>query len=128
MISYILAFAMLLSGMCFECTKADSFLEYTFAQGPEAYIASGGAAISDEEICTTEMLGIRSVFNVRQFVNRNLCTRRNVRASLVLLGTDAGLHIYSNFFTSAGIVWCPRLCLQTVILNYIHNKDGKKRI
>ncbi len=127
-ISFILALSMLLSGMCFEYTKADSFLEYASFNGAEASIEPCHTAISHGEICTSEMLGIRNVSNVRQFVNRSICTRRVVRASLELFGADDRLHLYSDFYTAAGSIQYPKLCLQAVVLNYIHNKDGKKRI
>lgn len=126
-ISFILALFMLLSGMCFDSTKADFSLESTFARGSEGDVSFYDTVISSEEICTAEMLGIRNISCIRQFINRSICSRKDTRASLGFLSADAQKHLCFYFFTAAGILQLSKFCLNVVVLNYIHNQDGKKR-
>ncbi|MDE5908825.1 MAG: hypothetical protein K2H52_08845 [Lachnospiraceae bacterium] len=127
-VSFILALSMLFSGMCFENVKADSSLEYPSmqVQGTDAILHSAG--ISCEEACTTEMLCIRGISGIRQYVSRNTHARKDAKAVLEYLWEDSHLHFYSDFLTAAGSVLSFKSCPGAVVLNYIHNKDGKKRI
>ena len=127
-ISFILALSMLFSGMCFENVKADFSLEYTSMQGTGNDVISHDTAISSEEACTTEMLGIRGLSSIRQFVNRSIYERRDAKLSLELLCADAQMHLYSHFFAAANAVQFSKRYVGAVVLNYIHSKDGKKRI
>lgn len=125
-ISFILAFSMLVSGMCFE--KADSFLVSPSMETPEDRISSCSSDVSNSEICTTEMLGIHNISYVRPVVNRSIGLRRDIKTSLDFLYANAQSHLNSYFLMTAGIMQFPKLCFIAVVSNYIHNTDGKKRL
>lgn len=127
-ISLIIVLSMLISGMCFDNSKADSFLECTSLEMPAASISSCSADAADSAICTTEMLGIHNISYVRPVTNRNIGLRKDIRASFELLCAKAQSHLNSNFLMTAGIMQFPKLCFQAVVSNYIHNTDGKKRM
>lgn len=128
MISFILALSMLFSGMCFENVKADSSFVYPSMQEQKADVILHSAGISSEEACTTEMLGIRSISSIRQYVSRRVQSRKDAKVVVEFLYEDSQLYLCSGFFAAAGSVAFPKLCSGAVVLNYIHNKDGKKRI
>ncbi len=127
-VSFILALSMLFSGMCFENVKADSSLVYPSMQEQKADVILHSADISSEEACTTEMLGIRGISSIRQYVGRRVQSRKDAKAVLEFSYENSQLHLYSGFYAAAGSIAFPKLCSGAVVLNYIHNKDGKKRI
>lgn len=127
-ISFILALSMLFSGMCFENVKADFSLEHIAMQKPGNDMISYDTSISSEEACTAEMLGIRGISSIRQFINRSRYERRDAKISLEFLHEDAQMHLYSHFFAAANAVPFSKRYVGAVVLNYIHSKDGKKRI
>lgn len=128
LISFIMILSILISGMCFDYSKADSSLDYASSKTSVTYISSSSTNVSDSEICTTEMLGIHNISYVRPIINRSIGLRKDIKASFEFLCTKTPSHLNSNFLMTAGIMQFPRLCFQAVVSNYIHNTDGKKRI
>lgn len=124
-ISYFLIALILFSGMFCENILEDSFFGYTTASHSEATIDSYNATLSETAACTSEMLGLRSFSFVQQFANKSM-TKVVVRFAFNCMLIQCILHIYSNFFLTAHIVQFQKLYGQTVLVNYIHNKDGKK--
>lgn len=116
---------MLFSGMFCENILEDSFFGYTTVSHSEATIDAYNTTLSETTACTSEMLGVRSLSFVQQFANKST-QRVAIRLVLDYMHIDCILHIFSNFFLTAHIVQFRELYSQTVLVNYIHNKDGKK--
>ena len=123
----ILTLFVFFSGMCFENIKADSLFLFTSEEEPLSYVGTCDVAISDTNLCTTEMLGLNHLSYVGQFANKTAYSKKNIQVSLEIFLTDAGSGSLSNFFETVHAVELHKLCHRFVVLNYIHNADGKKR-
>ncbi len=117
----------LISEMCFENVKADSVFVYTTDSSSDSYLCSSEDAILAQEVCTTEMLGVRTASNMQQIANRVTNNKRELRFLLVFMCVVAVLQLFSNFYTTVDILQLSKRQSKTVVLNYIHNIDGKKK-
>lgn len=126
-VCYILALLMLISGMCFEIIEADSLFEYGFVAASGSYIASDNRGISSEDACTREMLGDSTSFFENQLTNRSVYNKKEHKVTFVFLYVNIFLYLCSKFFVTANIVQPHKLYGSSVVLHFIHNKDGKKR-
>lgn len=124
-----LLFCILLSSFCLDNTRADSFVYPFFAKGEVEAELVAGNSISNEEVCTQEMLdgnqGNRLIAPNR--VRTLSVNRKAENLSNHHLG-GAGLsrvpHFYSVEYSTP---YFNEADTAEVIL-YIHQKDGKKRI
>lgn len=125
MIGFILVICMLFSGVCLEITKADSVSAYSVESHPVSQISSVQKKIINSDSCTIEMLGFRNASGViggaKQFSGN-----WEVNASLFLVYVDNLYQSMHNFSVAINIPQFPELYPKAVVLNYIHNKDGKK--
>ena len=97
-----------LSGMYFEESKVDSYFPRTAAE-TTSHIFPVKMVIADEQMCTNQMLGIRSNIVASQLVIRLMNQEGTYYASLE----------GRNLFQEAE---------SNLIIKYIQNSDGKKRI
>ena len=126
-ICYILAVFMLLSGMCLESVEADSSFALQTAVQTTASIGSSNHEILCNESCTIEMLGIRGTSYAVSVAKRsNHRTDIRFRASILLLCVEKCAQNFSNFHIAANAIQFPELYAKAVVLNFIHNQDGKK--
>lgn len=124
-ISYFLITLMLFSGMFYENILEDSLFDYTTATHSIPYIGTYDNIITDAAICTTEMLGVRTISYVQQFANKSP-QRIALKTAFHYLPIDYISQIFSNFFLTVRVVQFRDFYSQTVLVDYIHNKDGKK--
>ena len=124
-LSYLLITLMLFSGMLYETILEDSIFDYTTVTHSSPYIGTYGNVITDATVCTTEMLGVRTTSYVQQFAARSQ-QRIAVKAAFDYLPVDHISQIFSKFFLTVHIVQFRDFCRQAVLVDYIHNKDGKK--
>lgn len=125
LITYLLLICIFYSGMCLEETKADSYFGCTSESTGNLYTDSQNSQIINRESCTTEMLGLRGASYVKNVKNSS-DNRNELRTSLFLAYVDEGIHRLSSFHAAACTVQFPELYRRAVVLNYIHEKDGKK--
>lgn len=122
-----IVFFIVMTGMCFEQVKADTFFECTILNPSETSLLEGGETLEDAGIYTTESLGMPSV-GVQQAVRRLVNTRRVVKLSFAFLCVIAGWQLVSALFAAEYQEQFPKLCAGAVVVDYIHSSDGKKRI
>ena len=125
LITYLLLICIFFSGMCLEETKADSYFGCTSENTGNFFSDSRNSQIINSESCTAEMLGLRGVSCVKNVRNSSY-NRNELRTSLFLTYVDENIHKFSNFHTAACTVQFPELYRKAAVLNYIHEKDGKK--
>ena len=124
-ICFILIICMLFSGMCLEINKTDLLLKYDVKSHTTSKITSVQEKIINSDSCTVEMLGLRNASGIIH-VAKQFSGRWEANASLFFVCMDnlsQGMH---NFFIAVNIPQFPELYPKAVVLNYIHNKDGKK--
>ncbi|MBQ4523723.1 MAG: hypothetical protein IJA10_12335 [Lachnospiraceae bacterium] len=114
-------------GMCFEHIEADSMFVFTSEEEPLFYVGTCDVTISDTGLCTTEMLGLKNLSYVGQYANKTTYSRKNFEVFLEFLCVDADLCSTSIFFETVNAVSFHKLRNHFIVLNYIHNADGKKR-
>ena len=117
----------LISGVCFEHIKADTFFEYAFWNSPGTYLQTGEETIGDAMACTVETLGVRTAI-LHQTVGRLTNARRELKPSVAFLCVVAGWQLLSYFFTTEQFEQLPLFFSASVVVDYIHSTDGKKRI
>lgn len=127
-ISCMLAITMLFLGIYFQGMELTSTFADTSVTSSVHGICLPTAQILSGEACITEMLGICDSFIIDQLANRNICNRREKQLSLEPLCADACIKICSVFSITAILLPDFKRYSRAVIINYIHNQDGKKRI
>lgn len=121
----LIALVILLTGMCVDEVKADS----VFLCPQTAVITNVGkadAVLTDVVVEPTELLCTRNSITGSQITAQITSCRRTIKLSMVFLCIAVFSLLLSNFYTAERITEFPRLCVQSVVLNYIHNADGKK--
>ena len=124
-ITYLLLICICLSGMCLKETKADSYFGCISENTGDLLMDSQNSQMLNSESCTVEMLGLRGASYVNGVRNSSY-SRNDLRTSLFLTYVDENIHTFSNFHTAACTVQFPELYGKAAVLNYIHEKDGKK--
>lgn len=124
-ISYFLITLMLFSGMFYENILEDSLFDHTTVTHSIPYIGTYDDIITDAAICTAEMLGVRTISYVQQFANKSP-QRVAIKTDFDYLPIDYISQFFSNFFLTVHVVQFRDFYSQTVLVDYIHNKDGKK--
>lgn len=122
----LLAAAMLLAGVCFEKTKAESF--WAYVNGPDGSQALHFLAgdIDRPELCTEELLGGQGLGSVTDEIGHSDKTT-NLLAAILLSSAEgfsqnpAIIHQIADWETG-----CAYSSGAAVIIGYIHQKDGSK--
>lgn len=124
-ICVIMAICMMFSGMCLNNTKADSLFERVAESTTTSYIDSLKQEGLNNESCTIEMLGVRNTVNILGTIKRSV-EKWEGRTSLVLLCMEEMTSQLSNYHIATITMQFLEGHGRTVVLEYIHNQDGKK--
>lgn len=124
-ISYFLIALMLFSGMFYENIMEDSLFDRTTVTHSTPFISPSDNKLTDTTACTIEMLGVRTISYVQQFANKS-SQKTAIKTAFDSPVPDYIWHNLFNFFITVRVVQFRTLHSQTVLVNYIHNKDGKK--
>lgn len=123
----ILIMFLFFMGIYLESPKVEPYFACVADERPVSYIGLAESEICEIESCTVEMLGSRTT-SVSQRIIERTSVKTNTKLSLAYLCEENALNAFSAFYTTADIVQSPDLYSKTVVLNYIHNQDGKKRL
>ena len=127
---FILMICFMTSCICFDAVKADDSMYLFDAANESGQVFTAGEHISNEDVCTSEMLGnthTRLLSHQTAARNHNE-TQRKSETLIFLLGDLASLQSPFKFFTSASTNIHTTGTDIAEILHFIHAKDGKKRI
>lgn len=120
-----IALFILLTGMCFDEVKADSFFPC-----PEVAVLTSertaDAVLTDVDVEPTELLCTRNSITGSQIAAQITSGRRTIKLAMIFLCVAVFSLLLSNFYMTERVTELPRLCARTVVVNYIHNTDGKK--
>ena len=86
------------------------------------------AVLSDIAVESTEILCSRNVVSSRQISAHLIYSKRVVKLSMIFLCMVIFAFLLSNFYTTEQVMDDKIQDTQTVVLNYIHNIDGKKEV
>lgn len=124
-ICLLLTAIMLLSGMCYEKVHADSLFSY------ESLADNTSSMDSSDSLADNTVLLLGELFSQRNVITsirhtRQTDERTGPRTDLYLSFVDALPH-YSIFYSmAADVELYSEARSNTVIINFIHHKDGKK--
>ena len=125
---FFMAVFMLLAGIGFENAKISSFLEYSTSDYSAEVIDSGNAITAEDAIISVNMTNLRATSQIRQISVRNTYSRRNLRLAYIQSFLAAYAQLYAGISKTVSKIALTESYSQTVVLNYIHNTDGKKKI
>ena len=125
-----------ITGMCFEDVKADSGFACTMlasqakdAANVESMQTEKEFAIyMEKELEVTEMIVAKSTTNTQQLIASISSGKRNLRLSVAIIYVTALGLLLSNSYVMSFVSQLPERVSKTIVVNYIHNTDGKKRI
>lgn len=126
LICYILMILMSYTGICIDSMQADSLLRYgALGKAARACVMPVDEVISQEEACTQEALGISKTSIINNLIEK--CRiRRNLKNVWSLLTAYLSAHRVVNLHMAECELRLHSASCKTVILNYIHDQDGKK--
>lgn len=120
-----IALFILLTGMCVDEVKADS----VFLRQKAAEVSGIGMAVtvlSEVDVEPTEILCTRNSVTGSQIVAQITSGKRTIKLSTAFLCMVVFSLLLSNFYQTERVTEFPKLYARTVVVNYIHNTDGKK--
>lgn len=129
-ICLLLSIITILSGMCLFSEQADACFGWNASislQGMEqkAVLSSGETITVQDFSCTGEMLGAKNFLSARSAVSRYFS---GVRNKMILALSFVGLFLFILIMFQMAVDqfgFCNKPG-HTVIIQYIHHKDGKK--
>lgn len=125
-ICFFLIICMLFLGMCIEQFQADSFFSYESSTHTASTILSGQrTTLTSQEYRMEDISQEDYITGCGQIVHRSFC-RSNRGTALSLLFVDILPQISPIILTSTASELTDEASCSTVIVNYIHHKDGKK--
>lgn len=125
-VSFILALLVFLNGMCFGGVRTDLAFTPTPVEKPDSYIGSVDVNIEDEQLCTTEMLGVRNDVGVQSLTVRNT-NAREIKQAPHFLCVDAFSLEQEKCVSSSQAVQVCSPCRDELVVDFIHKSDGKKK-
>ena len=114
--------------MHFEEIKVDSSLLNTAAVETTSYIFLVNSVIADEQVCTPQMLGIHNNIVITQLVIRFIKQKGAAKISLDYLCEKFFFAKERNLYVSLKEVNLFKDEQSNLVIKYIQNSDGKKRI
>ena len=124
-ICIILAFCMIVSAISVK-EKLDSVNDCKSAAPNQVQRIEALDVISaNNEICTTEMLGVRTVAYFTDTFKQSY-KENAVRISVILLYVNSYFQCISELSRSVSWDEIPKMYLDVIILDFIHNQDGEK--
>lgn len=124
--SFFIIFVLFL-GMCFEKTQADSFFSFSsFSHDTTAVICSIPKTASIDTIYHENTLTEQDCSLEYQQLLRRFFSRAGKNIALILTFVDTLPQIFPTIKASSDCELTNESSSSTVIVNYIHHKDGKK--
>lgn len=117
-----------ISGICFKDCSIDDFFAYTVSNETSSQLSNVEAVICDAQLCTTQMLGIRSDIVGGQQTLRYGTQGKSAKLLLDDLSEDIISKKTGNSFSFVGEVNLFYARQSNLVTVYIHKSDGKKRI
>lgn len=125
-ISIILVIVIMLTGMCFENTKADSYFWYTDCKENQSTLDISRCVLINQDLCTQDLIGERtSNSTFSQESQSNIKSNSKLRIVLSLLENLPENPTYISESTIENVV-CNTTYSSVAIISYIHRQDGKK--
>ena len=129
----IIAVITVISGMCFDNSKADSVLAYaSFEEAvfddAAAVIKAADASIGDIMVCTPLMQGVRDTAGIERSVYRLSVSKREAKVSLDFLCSDIFSLYFGKFAGNRDRAQDSVSGSGELITDYIHRSDGKKKL
>lgn len=125
-ICFLFMICILFLGMCFENVQTDSsFLCENTAHTVSTLRSTESPTLTDHVYRQETFSEQAYAVNLRQAVRRTF-TRTNKGAALNLIFVDILPQISPTIYTSSDCELIHESFSNTVIVNYIHHKDGKK--
>lgn len=130
-ICIFIALFILISGMWFDEVKADSvFLcpksKDVLLSGELSDTYSNQEVLSEMSIEPAQVLCTSSNISSQQIAAQIINSKREIKLSMIFLCVAVFGLLLSNFYAAERVIEYPTLRMWTVVLNYIHNTDGKK--
>lgn len=123
---FVLAVFLSVSGMCFEKIKTDSLFAYVSMEETSSYLLPCYAKISEDKVCTTEMLSSQNFVELQQ-LSQYASQKREMKISLDLLCFDILSLAEGKFASGSETIQSFRPNPSRLVTTYIHQSDGKKR-
>jgi len=125
-IYFLLLVCMLFLGMCVENIQADSFFSYeSSAHAASTLLYGERTSLTAQEYPAETISRQECITSFSQVVRRSF-NRSNRGSALILLFVDSLPQISPFIQTSSVIGFADKSSCSTIIVNYIHHKDGKK--
>lgn len=125
-ICFLLMISMLFLGMCFEDIEADSCFAYQLSVQTNSTLRSmQNTSLSHQSFTEETTIGQPVSAIIRQAAKRS-CSRTGRNSELDLLSAEILWHNFPTFFTLSSRESGYEIPSNTVIVDYIHHKDGKK--
>lgn len=127
-ICFILAIIVLLSVMGLDNMKPASSFGCAPMEKIHCYLLSADAANKDAQLCTTEMLEIYDNIVMQQLTSQLFSEDRETSVSLDFLSFNSFFISKGRFCTGLRGIQFLNQKNNEIVITYIHNSDGKKRI
>lgn len=125
-IYFLLLICMLFLGMCIENVHADSFFSYESSAHAASTLLSGERTSLTAQEYTVVTISRQDFVTCSNQIIRRSFTRNTRGTALLLLFVDILSQISPFIQTSSDFELTDESSCSTVIVNYIHHKDGKK--
>lgn len=123
---FLLMICMLFLGMCVENAQADSFFSYESSSHAASTLLSGERTTLTTQEYPVENISRDECFTSSSQIVRRSFSRSNRGTALSLLFVDILPQISPFIQASSDSELTDESSCSTVIVNYIHHKDGKK--
>ena len=80
------------------------------------------------EIEVTEIIAARTTTNTQQIIASISNAKKSLKLSVAIIYVTALGLLLSNSFIMSYVTQLPERVSKTIVVNYIHNTDGKKRV
>lgn len=123
----VIAMFILISGICLEQPKADSFFAYADHISVASLDRSSGRELSRYELTSAETLGVRDTAFVAGSMRRpSVRGMHRNRIAILILAAGVFCLKLSNLRTAVETAGAPETQYTTALLKYIREQDGKK--
>lgn len=126
LICILLAIAIVFSGMCSDKIQTDSLFSYANQTASTSTICSYDSLIPYTVIRTEELTGARQIANTFKRHSERLNDKSGSRPGLYAAFPAAILPEYLFFISCVTDMPIQEIVSNSIIITYIHNKDGKK--
>ena len=128
LLCFLLVITVSLSGMCFINDRTDSLPACAPVQTIYAHILPMQTSLSDESMCTIEMLEVQDHVGVLRTAEQSYHQCREDGVSLDILCPELFVLGLRIFLIGSELIQFYIQYPNKSIINYIHQSDGKKRI